>query len=89
MLSVEKMSTCQHRSAVAAPDPTVRRMYITRSHIREYGATEGCPGCKGIEVGRSAPYNNECRMRIRARMEQDEDYGEGLKKEKACGDREC
>ena len=38
---------CDALPTVAAPDTTVRRMYITRSHIREYGATEGCPGCKG------------------------------------------
>ena len=32
---------CDARPTVAAPGPTVRRMYITRSH---HGATEGCPG---------------------------------------------
>ena len=61
--------------------------YITRSHIREYGATEGCPECKWIEAGRSMPHNNECRMRIRARMLQNEDGREGLKKEEQSQDR--
>ena len=58
---------CDTRPTVAAPDPTVRRKYIARSHVRECGATEGCPGCKRIEAGRSMPHNNECRTRIRAR----------------------
>ena len=62
-------------------------MYITRSYIREYGATEGCPGCKGNEAGRSMPHNDECRMRIKARREQNEDGREGLKKEEQRQDR--
>ena len=62
-------------------------MHITRSHIREYGATEGCPGCKGIEAGRSMPHNNECRTRTRARVEQSEEGREGLKKEEQRQDR--
>ena len=69
------------RPTVAAPSPTVRRLCTTRSHIREDGATEGCPRCKGIEAGRSRPRNNECRTRIRAREEQSEEGREGLKKE--------
>ena len=32
---------CDTRSTVAATDPTVRRMYTTRSHVREYSVTEG------------------------------------------------
>ena len=44
---------CDTLPTVAALDPTVRKMYITRAHIRDYGATEGCPGCKGIEKGSS------------------------------------
>ena len=83
----QEREKCDTRSTVAAPDPTVRRMYITRSHIREYGATEGCPECKGIEAGRSMPHKNECRMKIRARMLQNEDGREGLKKEEQRQDR--
>ena len=56
---------CDTRSTVAALDPTVRRMCMTRSHIRQCGVTEGCPRCKWIEVGRSMP----------------QDGREGLKKE--------
>ena len=78
---VREREKCDTRSTVARPDPTVRRMYISRSHIRENGATEGCPGCKGIETGGSMPRNNECRTRRRARMEQSEEGREGLKKE--------
>ena len=60
---------CDILPTVAAPGPTVRRMYITRAHIREYGAAEGCPGCMGIEARRSMPQNSECRTRTRAGME--------------------
>ena len=62
-------------------------MYITRAHIRDYGAAEACPGCKGIKTGKSMPHSNECRMRIRSRMEQSEDSRERLKKEEQRQDR--
>ena len=64
---------CDTRTTVAAPDPTVWRMYKARSHIREHGATEECPGCKGIETGRSVPHNQKCWVRTRMRVEQNED----------------
>ena len=41
----------------------------------------------GIETGRSMPHNNECRTRIRTRLEQDEDGREGVKKEQQRQDR--
>ena len=44
-------------------------------------------GCKGIEAGRPMPHNNEFRTRIRARMEQNEEGREGLKKEEQRQDR--
>ena len=75
------------QTTVAALDSTVRRTHTTRSHIRDYGASEGCPGCKEIETDRSMPHNNECRMRIRSRMEQSGDGREGLKKEEQKQDR--
>ena len=84
--TAQEREKCDTRSPVAAPDPTVRRMHTTRSHIREYGATEGCPGCKGTEAGRSMPHDNEWRM-TRARMEQNEDGREGLKKGEPRQDR--
>ena len=71
------------RSTVAAPDPTVRRMYMT-DRTREYGVT----GCKGIESGRSMPHDNECRTKMRARMEQGDDVREGLKKGEHGQDRQ-
>ena len=60
---------------------------MTRSHIREYGATEGRPGWKGIETVRSMPHNNDCRKRIRARMEESEEGRERLKNEEQRQDR--
>ena len=60
---------------------------MTRRHTKEYGATEGCPRCKGTEQGRSMPHNNECRLRIKARMEQSEEGRDGLKKEEQRQDR--
>ena len=78
---------CDVRPTVATPEPTVRRMHMTRTHTREYGATEGCPRCKGIEAGRSMPHNNECKMKIKARMEQSEEGREGLKNEEQRQDR--
>ena len=38
---------CDARPTDAAREPTVRRMYVTRTHTRE------CPRCKGIESDRS------------------------------------
>ena len=61
----QERERCDNQTTNGAPDPTVRRMYITRSHIRDYGAARGCAGCKGIEAGGSMPHNKECRMRIR------------------------
>ena len=58
--------SCDTRSTVAAPDPTVRMMYITGSHIREYGATEGFPGCKRAQRA------DQCHTK----RVQDEDQGE-------------
>ena len=72
---------CDNQMTVAPSDPAVRRMYITRSHIRDYGATEGCPRCKGSKQGRLLPHNNECRTRIKARMEQSEEGREGVEKD--------
>ena len=43
----QEREKCDTRPTVDTLDTTVRRMYITRSHIREYGFTEGCPGCLG------------------------------------------
>ena len=40
------------RSTVAASDPTVRTMYRASWHIREHGASEGCPGCRRPEMAR-------------------------------------
>ena len=40
---------CDTRTTVVAPDPTVRRMYVTRPHIRAYGATEGCPDARVLK----------------------------------------
>ena len=37
--------------------------------------------CKGIETGKSMPHTNDCRKRIRARMEENEEGREGLKRE--------
>ena len=51
----QEREECDARTTVAAPDPKVRRMCVTRAHIREYGATEWCPGCKRVETGRSMP----------------------------------
>ena len=62
----------------------MRIMYVTRANIRAFGATEGRPG---FDTGRSMPHNNECRMRIRTRMEKDEDGREGLKNEQRSPDR--
>ena len=42
-----KHKKCDVRPTVAALEPTVRRMYVTRTHTRE------CPTCKGIESDRS------------------------------------
>ena len=77
----------ERRAHVAARDPTMRSMYVTKAHIREYGAAEWCSGCRGIETRRSMPHKNECRMRIRTRTEQNEEVLEGLKKEQQRQDR--
>ena len=77
----QEREKCDTRSTVAASDPTVRRLY------KGNGATEGCLGCKGIEAVRSMAHNNECRMRIRSRMEQSENGRDGLKKEEQRQDR--
>ena len=42
-----KHKKCDVRTTVVALEPTVRRMYVTRTHTRE------CPTCKGIESDRS------------------------------------
>ena len=66
-------------ASVAAPDSIVEN--VLKAHIRAYGATEGCPGCMGIATGRTMPHNDECRTRMRTRMDQSEDGREGWKRE--------
>ena len=84
----QEREECDTRTAVAALDPTVRIIHVTRANITEYGATEECQGCNGIAMDRSMPHNNECRMRIRTSMEQDEDDGRvGWKKQQQRQDR--
>ena len=46
---------------VAAPDPTVRRMYTTKSHIREYGATDDAQDARGLKRA------DQCRTTMSAR----------------------
>ena len=61
-------------------------MYVTRAHIRAYGATR-VSRMQGLQTGRSMPRNNECRLRVVKRMEHDEEGREGLKGEQQRLDR--
>ena len=71
---VQEREECDTRTAVAAPD--------SEDDVRKQSAHERIRCHRGmLEAGRSMPHNNECRMRIRARMEKNEDGREGLKKE--------
>ena len=82
------MGTCPHRNArtrhaktVVATNPAVRRTCVTRGHIRTQEATEGCPGCKGFETGKSMPHKNACRLKIAENIGQDKEGRDGLKRE--------
>ena len=83
--NLEKMNTHQRstRSPVAA---TVRRMFVTRARIREHGATEWCPGCKGIE-GQCLTTTTECSMKTKTSTTQDADGRRWSKKEQQRRDR--
>ena len=49
----------------------VRRIYITKEMVSEFGATLGCKGC--LVIGQ--PHTEECRGRITTRMEHDSAHG--------------
>ena len=72
-MPAQEREKCDTRSTGAAPDLAVGGMYITSSHIREYCAQHA----RGLKRA------DQCHttMRIRARMEQNDDGGEGLKEE--------
>ena len=46
----------------------VRRMYVTKGIVNQYGQTEGCPGCKGRA---GAVHIDACRERVTEAMKQD------------------
>ena len=48
-------------------EENVRRIYITKKMVSEFGATVGCKGC--LVVGQ--PHTEECRARITTCMEND------------------
>ena len=72
MLNVENVCTHQHRS--------VRSVHNQIAHQRMRRHRRDAQDARGL-TGRSMPHNNESRMRIWARLEQNEDGREGQKKE--------
>ena len=56
---------------VVAEEPEVRPNYIYKKDVEEFGATEGCPGCRALLNPNSryrARHTQECRDRMEAEM---------------------
>ena len=53
-------------------------MYIKERHLEQYGYTPDCKACKRMKAGITAagsarPHTEDCRKRIEAEMEKDEE----------------
>ena len=44
-----------------------RRLYITKKMVKQFGATDGCAGCRSV----GPPHTKDCRKRISDKIAQD------------------
>ena len=65
---------------VQAEDAPVRRMYVSKTLVKKYGPTNGCPGCRDTG-SRSVTHSEDCRQRMKELMAKDEEGKEHLKRE--------
>ena len=57
-----------------------RRVYLTKSIIDKFGATDGCPGCITVMLGGTGiPHSEDCRKRIENEMRDDPEQRQKLK----------
>ena len=62
------------REQVRHEEPIPRRVYLTKAILDKYGMTDGCPGCVATFLGGTGlAHNEECRIRIEKRMQEDPD----------------
>ena len=67
---------------VPRQDGYIRQMCITQWHLKKFGRTDGCPGCRG-----GGEHNEECRGGIIDAMKDDAMGRERLEREKQRYDR--
>ena len=60
--------------SVAVVPPAERRLYIRKTDVEKYGATDGCPGCTCVLLDQPTvlPHTEACRTRLLELMSKDE-----------------